>query len=145
MVCNSVLNWFFTPKHLNKNWKTDKFLLKNFQIRAQSLINLGLRFFRNMAPPSNDAPYCLLHSYKKLETFNKQFWRKYLKTQIFDPSLPLIPRLRFFSKFWQCHFFTLLTPNFMQSSRKNNWVLSEIFHDRHTDRRTHRWTNKGDY
>ena len=44
----------------------------------------GLKFFQNMAPHSNDAPYCTLQSSKKLETFNDRFPRKCPKTQIFD-------------------------------------------------------------
>ena len=39
-----------------------------------------LRFFPNMAPHSNDAPYCPLPSCKKLETFNDRFPRKCQKT-----------------------------------------------------------------
>ena len=62
MACNSVINWF-TQKHLKINWKNCKFLLKNFQKVLNSfnpLTNPGLRIFPNIAPYSNDAPYCRL-------------------------------------------------------------------------------------
>ena len=40
-----------------------------------------------MAPSSNNAPYCLLTSCKKLETFNEQFWRKCPKFTAFVADL----------------------------------------------------------
>ena len=47
----------------------------NLQIFDPYLIplNPGLRFFPNMAPYSNDAPYFPLPSYKKLETLMTGF------------------------------------------------------------------------
>ena len=58
-----------------------------------------------MAPHSNDAPYCLLPSCKKLKTFNDRFPRKYPKKTIFDTWSPFIPRLRFFLQFRPCHLY----------------------------------------
>ena len=48
-----------------------------------------------MVSYSNDAPYCLLPSCKKLESFNGQFCRKCKKKTNFRH---LIPRLRLFFK-----------------------------------------------
>ena len=62
---------------IQKPLKSDKSLIN-------PLINPGLRFFPNMAPYSNDAPYCPLPSCKKLETFNDRFLKKCKKTRIFD-------------------------------------------------------------
>ena len=47
---------------------------------------------------------------------------------------PYSPNQDFLSKFWPCHFFTLLTPNFMQSFRKNDKAVSKTFQDKYTDR-----------
>ena len=57
---------------------------KNPSFDTHSLFIPRLRFFKNMAPHSNDAPYCHLLSCKKLETFNDLFPRKCPKNQIFN-------------------------------------------------------------
>ena len=45
-------------------------------------------------------------------------FREIIKKTIFDTQSHLIHDLNF-SKFRPCHFFTLLTPNFMQNFRNN--------------------------
>ena len=56
--------------------------------------------------------------------------------------IPLNPRIKiFFQNSGRVTFFTLLTPNFMQSFRKIEWAVSEIFKDGLTDG----LTDKGDY
>ena len=56
--------------------------------------------------------------------------------------IPLNPRIKiFFQNSGHVTFFTLLTPNFMQSFRKIEWAVSEIFKDWLTDG----LTDKGDY
>ena len=98
MICNSELNWF-PPQYLkkNENWQ---FSIKKVPKSAWSplnpLINPRLTFFPNMTPHTNDDPYWLLPSCKKLEIFNERFPRKCLKNKIFDTYSPLIPRLSFF-------------------------------------------------
>ena len=67
-----------------------------------------LRFFQNMAPHSNDSPYYLLPSCKKLETFNERFGRKCPKSQ-FLTLTPLTHELRFFQNSGRVTFFTLLS------------------------------------
>ena len=62
---------------IQKPLKSDKSLIN-------PLINPGLRFFPNIAPYSNDAPYCLLPSCKKSEISHDLFLRKWAKTPIFD-------------------------------------------------------------
>ena len=88
-----------------------------------------------MTPCSNDAPYCLLPSCKKLENFNDRFQRKWSKTTIFDTWSHLLPGLRFFSKFRPCHFFYYIDPQLHTKFRKktNEWSLRYI----KTDRQTH--------
>ena len=51
--------------------------------------------------------------------------------------IPLNPRVKiFFQNSGRVTFFTWLTPNFMQSFRKIEWAVSEIFKDGRTDRLT---------
>ena len=51
--------------------------------------------------------------------------------------IPLNPRIKiFFQNSGRVTFFTLLTPNFMQSFRKIEWAVSEIFKDGLMDGRT---------
>ena len=52
----------------------DKFLLKNPKLLNPSLINIEVRFFPNITPYPNYAPYCLLQSCKKLEILITGFW-----------------------------------------------------------------------
>ena len=61
--------------------------------------------------------------------------------------LKLNPRIKIgFQNSGCVTFFTLLTLNFMQGFRKNEWAVSEIFKDGRTDGPwTDRRTNKGDY
>ena len=76
--------------HYAKNFKkfleifNDRFLRKRKKPQIFWHLIPGLRLFPNMAPHSNDAPYCHLPSCKKLETFNDRFPRKCPKTLIFD-------------------------------------------------------------
>ena len=65
------------------------------------------------APYSDDAPYCLPLSCKKLHTFNEQFPRKCPKTPTFYTWPPLIPKLRFFQNSSPDTFYNVLIPNFM--------------------------------
>ena len=53
-----------------------------------------------MAPHSNDAPYCPLPSFKKLETFNDWFLRKWSKTATSESQSPEL--LMFKSLHEQC-------------------------------------------
>ena len=52
---------------------------KNPNILHLIPLNPRIKIFPKYGTHSNDAPYCPLPSYKKLETFNDQFPR-YLKT-----------------------------------------------------------------
>ena len=80
-----------------------------------------------MASHSNDAPYCLLPSCKKLETFNDQFPRKFPKTNIINTFFK-IPAMSLF--------FTLFTPP--SPSCKNLEKTNEGYSktDEHTDGQT---------
>ena len=58
-----------------------------------------------------------------------------------------IPGLGFLQNCGRVTFFTLLTPNFMQSFRKIEWAVSKIFKEGPTDRpqTNHGRTDKGHY
>ena len=56
------------------------------------------------------------------------------KNPYFWHLIPLNPRIKiFFQNSGRVTFFTLLTPNFMQSFRKIEWAVSEIFKDGRTN------------
>ena len=96
-----------------------------------SLVNSVSRFFPNIAPYSNDASYCLQPSCKKFETFNYRFWRKCQNKGWH--LIPPDPQIMIFQNSGRVTFFTLLTPNFMQSFRKKQKAVFEIFKDGVTD------------
>ena len=65
-------------------------------------------------------------------------------------EIPLNPWIKIVCQNCSCiNLFTLLTPNFMQSSRKIKWAVSKIFKDKRTDGGTDGLTDgltdKGDY
>ena len=74
----------FIPKYLKKNCKNLQLSSQIPKSLSNPLINPGSRFFPNMSPYSNDAPYCLLSSCKQLETFYDIFGRKWSKAPILD-------------------------------------------------------------
>ena len=93
-----------------------------------------------MASYTNDAPYCLLPSCKKWETFDEWFPENVRKPKL----------LTLFFQNWGCStFFTLLTPNFMYNFGETNEQSLRYLKTDHG--RTNvpgargRWTDKGDY
>ena len=71
------------------------------------------------------------------------FREKMTKTPNFWHLIPLNPWIKiFFQNSGSVTFFTLLTFNFMQSFRKIEWAVSEIFKDGRTDGRSY---HGGDY
>ena len=72
-----------------------------------------------MTPHSNDAPYCPVPPCKKLETFNDQFGENVQNPNLWH-LIALDVRIKiFFHYSGRVIYFDLLTPNFMQSFRKN--------------------------
>ena len=87
-----------------------------------------------MALYSNDAPYCLLPSCKKLEIFNYRFQRKCPKPNFLTLNLQI---KIFFSKFLTCHFFYFIDLQLHAKFQKN--LISGIY------RRMDRQTKEGYY
>ena len=98
----SIINFH---QNIQRNDKNQQFSIEKLQKSAQSLLNLLVnpifRFFLDITPYSDDVPYQLLPSCKKLETFNELNLRKCPKTHIFNTQSP---DYDFFSKFQSCHF-----------------------------------------
>ena len=69
MGCNSVLIYWFTPKYIKKlkNWQLSVEKVPKSASLLNPLNNPGLRFFPNMTPYTNDAPYCLQNYHAKNE------------------------------------------------------------------------------
>ena len=147
MVCDNVNKWF-TRKYLKKTENLTNFYWKTLKRCLIPTISPtpGLRFSPNLASYSNDSPYCLLPSCKRLETFNERFGGKMPKNPTFWHLIPLNPWIKIlFFKNMAVSLFLLYWPlTSCIISEKTNERSLRYFKTDHGP-----WTNerteKGDY